>query len=92
MTIARTESMYSYGHASVLSYRETGLVEQVELMDNPAHDSDPSPIDGLTCAERHGLIVPIDRAGVHLEAEHPNGSLTILPVLAADYPSSEALI
>lgn len=58
----------------------------------PAHDSDPSPIDGLTCAERHGLIVPIDRAGVHLEAEHPNGSLTILPVLAADYPSSEALI
>lgn len=82
MTIARTESMYSYGRASVLAYTETGVVEQVELMDNAAHNSDPSPVDGLTCAQRDGLVVDLAAASTHIEAEHPNGSLLVLPVLA----------
>lgn len=82
MTIARTESMVSYGRASVLSYAETGVVEQVELMDNPDHDTDPSPIDGLTCAERNSLVCDLSEADLHIESEHPNGSLIVLPVLA----------
>ena len=80
-TIARTESMVSYGKASVLSYTETGVVDQVEFIDNPDHDTDPSPIDGLTCAERDGLVVDLSEANTHIDSEHPNGSLLVLPVL-----------
>jgi HK97 family phage portal protein len=83
ITIARTESMTAYGEASVLGYRETGLVEAVELLDNPAHDTDPGS-DGLTCAQRNGLIVPLDQARTHIEAEHPNGTLAVAPVLVAE--------
>jgi HK97 family phage portal protein len=83
VTIARTESMTAYGEASVLGYRETGLVDRVELLDNPAHDTDPGS-DGLTCAQRNGLVVPLDRASVHIEAEHPNGTLAVAPVLTGE--------
>lgn len=82
MTIARTESLVSYGKASVLSYTETGVVEQVEFIDNPEHDTDPSDLDGLTCAERNGLVVALSEADTHIDGEHPNGSLIVLPVLA----------
>jgi hypothetical protein len=83
LTIARTESMYSYGQASALSYQESRVVNEVELMDNPEHDTEPSKIDGLTCAERDGLVVALANVGLHLDSEHPNGSLTVLPVLAS---------
>lgn len=82
MTIARTESMVSYGKAATLSYAESGVVEQVEFIDNPDHDTDPSPIDGLTCAERNGLVVDLADADLHIDSEHPNGSLIVLPVFA----------
>lgn len=81
MTIARTESMYSYGLASLMGYRVSGVVDQVELYDNPEHDTDPSPIDGLTCAQRNGLKVSLDQARVHLDSEHPNGTISLAPVL-----------
>lgn len=81
MTIARTESMYSYGLASLMGYQESGVVDSVELYDNPDHDEDPSPIDGLTCAQRNGLIVSIAQAQVHLKSEHPNGTMAVAPVL-----------
>ena len=83
VTIARTESMTAYGEASVLGYRETGLVDRVELLDNPAHDTDPGS-DGLTCAQRNGLIVPLDQAQTHIDAEHPNGTLALAPVLTGE--------
>jgi HK97 family phage portal protein len=82
MTIARTESITSYGKASVLSYAESGVVEQVEFMDNPDHTEDYGASDGLSCAERDGLVVPLYEAEMHIEAEHPNGSLVVLPVLS----------
>lgn len=81
MTIARTESMYSYGLASLRGYQESGVVDSVELYDNPDHDDDPSPIDGLTCAQRNGLQVSLDQAQVHLDSEHPNGTMAVAPVL-----------
>jgi hypothetical protein len=52
----------------------------VELLDNPEHDTDPGS-DGLTCALRNGLIVPLAQVQTHIEAEHPNGTLAVAPVL-----------
>ena len=81
MTIARTESMYSYGLASLMGYEDSGVVQEVEIYDNPDHDDDPSPIDGLTCAQRNGLKVTLEQARVHLDSEHPNGTISLAPVL-----------
>lgn len=82
VTIARTESQVAYNSASTLGYQESGVVGAVELLDNPAHTDSYNASDGLTCAERDGLIVPLDRVQRHIEAEHPNGSLTVVPVLS----------
>jgi hypothetical protein len=81
MTISRTESMYAYGHASAASYAASGIVSEVELLDNSEHTESYGASDGLSCAERNGLVVPLADAGRHLDAEHPNGSLAIAPVV-----------
>ena len=80
--ISRTESMVAYNEASVKGYEESGVVSQVELLDNPSHDTDPSPIDGLTCAGRNGKLVALGDARKHIAAEHPRGSLALSPVLS----------
>jgi HK97 family phage portal protein len=79
-TVARTESMHSYNLASGLAYEEAG-VQEVELLDNRDHDTDPGP-DGLTCAERDGLIVSVTDVAFHTNAEHPNGSLAVAPIVS----------
>lgn len=81
-TVARTESQVAYNTASTLGYQESGVVDSVELVDNPAHTDDYGASDGLSCADRDGLIVPLDRVDIHIEAEHPNGSLAVIPVLS----------
>jgi hypothetical protein len=78
-TIARTESQHSYNHAQVASAKEGG-VSEVECLDNPNHTTDPGS-DGLTCAQRNGLIVPVDDAYRHIAGEHPNGQLALAPVV-----------
>ena len=79
--IARTESQVAYNQSSALAYAESGEVVECELSDNPAHDEDYGAADGLSCAERHGLITPLHRVNLHTEAEHVNGSLIVLPIL-----------
>ena len=79
-TVARSESQVAYNSASVLGYGESGKISHVELLDNPDHDTEPGS-DGLTCAQRNGLIVPLGQAQVHIDAEHPNGTLAVVPVL-----------
>lgn len=81
-TISRTESMYAYGQASAASYAASGVVAEIELADNGAHTEHYGASDGLSCAERDGLVVPLGDAGKHLNAEHPNGSLAVLPIVA----------
>jgi hypothetical protein len=83
-TVARTESMTGYAEASLVGYRQSGLVDRVQLLDNPAHTEPYGASDGLTCAERDGLIVPLADASRHVEAEHPNGSLSLSPVLIGE--------
>ena len=81
--IARTESMMAYGLASAEGYRQSGVVDEVMLYDNPNHtDPYPGAEDGWTCAERHGKTVPLRDVEKHLRSEHPQGSLTIIPVLS----------
>jgi HK97 family phage portal protein len=81
-TVARTESMVAYNSASAVTYAETGVVDDVELVDNPEHTESYDASDGLTCAERDGLVVALADVGRHIDAEHPNGSLSILPILS----------
>lgn len=82
MTIARTETMHSYNLASQLGYQESGVVNQVEMVDNPDHSEDYGASDGLTCADRDGLVVDVTAMDSHTYAEHPNGSLAFIPILA----------
>lgn len=80
-TIARTESMTGYSRASVLGYEESGSVDECELVDNRDHTDPYDASDGLTCAERDGLRVALADVEKHIEAEHPNGSLAVIPIL-----------
>jgi len=77
--VAENEAVYGWNRASVAAYREAGNVLAARLHDNPEHATDPGS-DGLTCAGRNGLVVDLDRVAIHLDAEHPNGSLTTTPV------------
>lgn len=82
MTVARTESFQAYTRASVLGYEETGQVAEVEILDNPEHDEPyPGALDGLTCAGRNELVVPLGQAQLHIDSEHINGSMAISPVI-----------
>lgn len=82
LTVARTESFNAYSKASVLGYRESGQIAYVEIADNPEHTEDYGALDGLSCAGRNGLVVSIDQIDVHIDSEHPNGSMAVLPVLS----------
>jgi hypothetical protein len=62
-----------------------------EILDNPNHtDAYRGAADGLTCAERDGIVVPLDRAMHHIRSDHPNGSAVALPVLAVPLPGTGA--
>lgn len=82
LTIARTESMIAYGQASTVAFQASGVVSQVQVADNRSHtESYPNAADGLTCAQRDGLVVALDRGMFHVRSDHPNGSACLLPVL-----------
>jgi len=89
LTVGRTEAQVAYNRANVLAYQESGVVLASELLDNPRHDTDPSPLDGMTCAERNGLVVSLEEAPTHISSEHPNGTLAIAPVLATPLGGGE---
>lgn len=83
-TIARTESQVSLNLAGGVAWRQSGLVDRAQLFDNPDHTDDYGADDGLSCAQRNGLIVPLDDLELHVFSEHPNGSLVAAPVLIGD--------
>lgn len=82
MVVARSESQVSFNLANRLAYEDSGQVAAAELFDNPNHTESYRASDGLTCAQRNGLIVPLSEVDRHVYAEHPNGSLGVGPVLA----------
>lgn len=81
MTISRTESMYSYNTASKVSYQESGLVTDVELADNDTHDTDPQGPTFTTCADRSGMVVPLNDTQPYIDSAHPNCILGIIPLV-----------
>jgi hypothetical protein len=81
-TVARTESMVAYNTASTMGYRESGVVDRIEMVDNSEHVDDYGASDGLTCAQRDGMVIDLADADRHIEAEHPNGSLALIPILS----------
>jgi HK97 family phage portal protein len=70
--IARTETMQAFNGAATIAYAESGVVEQVELLDGT---------DDPACAERNGKVVPLDEAQSYMDAEHPNGTLAVVPLV-----------
>ena len=80
-TVARTESQVAYNTANVRGYEESGLVSEVEYLDNAEHTDHYGAEDGLSCSERNGLISPIGDAPLHIRSEHPNGQLAVAPVI-----------
>jgi len=83
-TIARTESMASFGYASAAGYRESGVVDRIQMFDNEEHDTDPLPPTNTTCADRAGLVAPLEMAEDYIQSAHPNCQLAIAPVLTGE--------
>jgi hypothetical protein len=81
LTVARTESQVAYNLGTVAAGKDSGVVDYAELMDNSEHTDDYGASDGLSCAQRDGLIVPLDSVPRHVEAEHPNGTLSVALVV-----------
>jgi HK97 family phage portal protein len=82
LAVARTESMMAYGTASTMAYQASGVVDRAQLHDNASHTDGYGASDGLTCAQRNNLVVPLSQVQRHLSAEHPNGTLSVSPVLS----------
>ena len=80
LTIARTESQVAYNLSNADAYKASGRVLAMILHDNTSHTDDPGS-DGLTCAERDGVITDVDAVSRHIYAEHPNGTLATSPLL-----------
>jgi len=81
LTIARTESQVAYNLSQASAYRQSGSVYAMQLFDNPDHVDDYGASDGLSCADRNGLITDVDKVDQHIFAEHPNGTLAAAPLL-----------
>jgi HK97 family phage portal protein len=83
-TIARTSSAYAYNSASVIGYRESGVVDRSQLFDNSAHDTDPQAPTFTTCADRDGMIVPLDEVDRYIASMHPNCIMAVAGVLIGE--------
>jgi hypothetical protein len=81
LTIARTEGQVGYNISTIDGYKESGRVLATVLHDNPRHTDKYGAADGLSCAERNGLITDVDKAATHIYSEHPNGTLAAAPLL-----------
>jgi len=81
LTIARTESQVSYNLATADAYKASGVVMAMQCLDNPDHTDDYGAADGLSCAERNGIITDVDAVDIHIFSEHPNGTLAVSPLV-----------
>lgn len=80
--VARTESMHAYGRASQMAYEASGVVQEAMIADNAAHtESYRGAADGLTCAQRDGLVIPVSRISFHVGSDHPRGSAAAIPIV-----------
>ncbi|KKM86471.1 hypothetical protein LCGC14_1278670 [marine sediment metagenome] len=69
-SIALTEAMWATNAGAASLYRKSGM-QMVQMIDNPAHEP---------CASRNGRVVTIDAGMAATGSEHPNGTLSLVPV------------
>lgn len=83
-TVALTAGAYAYNSASAIGYRESGVVDRCQLFDNASHDTDPQGPTNTTCADRDGMIVPLDDVDDYIASMHPNCIMAVAPVLKGE--------
>jgi HK97 family phage portal protein len=71
--VARTELALSSIEASYASYKASGVVSAVTILDGDYDDA---------CAARNGRVIPIDAAGSEPRLLHPNCTAAWAPVVA----------
>ena len=76
--IARTEAKYAQNYSSLRLYRESSDIQRVQIVDGQLATS------CAPCIERNGEIISFDEADEMMGDEHPNGTLSFLPVLEAE--------
>ena len=73
--ISRTETKYAQNYSSLEAYKESPDVQMVQVVDGQLPTSDEF------CISRDGEIVSFDEARDMMITEHPNGTLSFLPVV-----------
>jgi len=74
--IARTETMHAQNFASLEAYKASDTVTAIEIIDGQLGDRSCDP-----CRERDGRIVTLEEAERIMADEHPNGTLSLAPVV-----------
>lgn len=74
-TIARTETRTSFNRSAILGYKELGVERFI------AYDGDDDP----ECAARNGQTFSVEDALAEDDLEHPNGTLTMSPLVEKSY-------
>ena len=77
--IARTEMKKAQNIGSLANYQGLGA-QRVKIVDGRLPTSDSE------CKARHGLEVPLAEAEALIADEHPNGTMSFVPVLPATLP------
>ena len=77
-TIVRTETATAWNTA-MLELGTAYGVQKWLITDGADHTTAPAGPDGLTCAERNGLIVDASAAANHCRGSHPNCQVAAVP-------------
>lgn len=82
--VALSESATSVNLATIAGYIESDVVDRAQLYDNPDCDTNPLPPTNTTCADRDGLVVPIEKAGDYVASMHPRCILATAAILKGE--------
>ncbi len=77
-TILRTETAQAWNTAMLQLGSAYGVAKWL-ITDGAEHTTGPAGPDGLTCAERNGLIVDATAAAGHCRGSHPNCQVGAVP-------------
>jgi hypothetical protein len=75
--IARTETKYAQNVSSLEAYRTSGTIDRIQIVDGQLGPDRSCDI----CMERDGMIVTFAEAEAISASEHPNGTLSLIPVV-----------
>jgi len=76
--IARTETKFAQNYSSIEIYKDSPDITSLQVVDGQLPTSDEE------CIMRDGLIVNFSEASDLMNIEHPNGTLSFLPVIGGN--------